>query len=235
MQEMCDFFYKASISGVGIRNGDKYKHVMENTSFSVNVLGGKTGTAAEMIISDCNVAEINRIISGDMNFTAESAAFPLSSSTNFIDDASKAVISRSTEYVKTMVAKRNAIHVRTDSANAYITKHQKFWANPVTGIDSSGKLQLGNWECLRDAGNGNQDFCVGSKYAEFGFEFDITAGTDWPYSGVFWPAGKGATKDIFIEWGGGCRTAWIDITVNGEKVFHDGNCDSHQSIFGSKP
>ena len=71
MQEMCDFFYKASISGVGISNSDKYKHVMENTSFSVNVLGGKTGTAAEMIISDCNVAEINRIIAGDMKFMAE--------------------------------------------------------------------------------------------------------------------------------------------------------------------
>ncbi len=61
---------------------------MENTSFSVNVLGSKTGNAEEMIISDCNVAEINRIIAGDMNFTSESAAFPLSYSTNFIDDGS---------------------------------------------------------------------------------------------------------------------------------------------------
>ena len=75
---------------------------------------------------------------------------------------------------------------------------------------------------------------VEGKYAEFGFEFDITAGTDWPYSGVFWPAGNGAVSDIFIEWGGGCRTAWIDITVDGKKVFHDGNCDSHSSAFGSK-
>lgn len=226
--------WKASISGVGFSNTDKYKHIMENTSYSVFVIGGKTKTAAELIISDGNLAAINKIIADDMNFTSESAAFPLSYSTNFIDDASKAVISRSTEYVKTTVAKRNAIHVKTDSANAYVTKHQKFWAKPVTGIDSSGKLQLGNWECLRDAGNGNQDFWIGSKYAEFGFEFDITAGTDWPYSGVFWPAGNGAASDILIEWGGGCRTAWIDITVDGKKVFHDGNCDSHNSAFGSK-
>jgi len=133
-----------------------------------------------------------------------------------------------------MYAPSTAIHVITDSANAYVTKHQKFWAKPVTGIDSSGKLQLGNWECLRDAGNGNQDFWIGSKYAEFGFEFDITAGTDWPYSDKFWSMENGAVSDILIEWGGGCRTAWIDITVDGKKVFHDGNCDSHNSAFGSK-
>ena len=226
--------WKASISGVGFSNTDKYKHIMENTSYSVFVIGGKTKTAAELIISDGNLAAINKIIADDMNFTSESAAFPLSYSTNFIDDASKAVISRSTEYVKTTVAKRNAIHVITDSANAYVTKHQKFWAKPVTGIDSSGKLQLGNWECLRDAGNGNQDFWIGSKYAEFGFEFDITAGTDWPYSDKFWSMENGAVSDILIEWGGGCRTAWIDIIVDGKKVFHDGNCDSHNSAFGSK-
>ena len=93
---------------------DLRKLDMENTSYSVFVIGGKTKIAAELIISDGNLAAINKIIADDMNFTSESAAFPLSYSTNFIDDASKAVISRSTEYVKTTVAKRNAIHVKTD-------------------------------------------------------------------------------------------------------------------------
>ncbi len=85
-----------------------------------------------------------------------------------------------------------------------------------------------------NAGNGNQDFWIGSKYAKFCFEFDITAGTDWPYSDKFWSMENVAVGDILIEWGGGCRTAWIDITVDGKKVFHDGNCDSHNSAFGSK-
>lgn len=232
--ENVEAVWNASVSGVGFSNADKYKHVMENTDFSVFVVGGKTGTAAELIVSNGDLTHINKIIAEDMNFTSESAAFPLSYSTNFIDDGSSAVVSRSTEYVRTDVTKRGAIHVRTDSANMYSTKHQKFWAKPVTGIDSNGKLKLGDWECLRDASNGNQDFWIGSKYAEFGFEFDITAGTDWPYSGTFWPVGKGAASDIFIEWGGGCRTAWIDITVDGKKVFHDGNCDSHHSAFGSR-
>lgn len=226
--------WKASVGGNGFTNTDKYKHIMDSTSFSVFVLGGKTGTAAELINTKCNLNEINAIISKDMNFNAESASFPLSYSTNFIDDGSKAVISRSTEYVKTIVARRNPIHVRTDTANWYVTKHQKFWARPVIGIDSNGRLKLGEWTCLRNAEGGNQDFYIGSRYAEFGFEFDITGGTDWPYSDVFWTAEKGAVNDIFIEWGGGCRTATIDIMVDDVKVFHDGNCSSHKSRFGSK-
>jgi len=234
MKEDMEVKWKASVGDTGFNNTDKYKHIWESTDFSVYVLGGKTEVAADLILSEGKLEDINKIIAGDMNFKTESAAFPISYSTNFIDDASQAVISRSTEYVKTTVERRGAIHVRTDSANAYVTKHQKFWARPVTGIESNGKLQLGDWKCLCDAGSGNQEFMVEGKYAEFGFEFDITAGTDWPYSDVFWPAGNGAVSDIFIEWGGGCRTAWIDITVDGKKVFHDGNCDSHSSAFGSK-
>ena len=226
--------WKASVNGVGINNDNKYKSIMENTSCSVFVLGGTTAVASELMCSENNLANINKIIAGDMNFTATSAAFPLSYSTNFIDDGSKAVVSRSTDYVKTSVTKRNDIHVKTDTAYMYSTKHQKFWARPIVGIESDGKFKLGGWECLRDASNGNQDFWIGSKYAEFGFEFDITAGTDWPYSNVFWTVDKGAVNEILLEWGGACRTAWFEITVDGNKIFHDGNCDSHKSYFGSK-
>lgn len=226
--------WKASICSTGFKNKNEYKDIMDNTNFSLFVLGGKPGTAAELISSKCTMEEINAIIAKDMDFTAESAAFPIGYSTNFIDDASKAIVTRTTEYVKTLVEKRKNIHITTDTANLYITKHQKFWGRPVIGIDANGNLQLGDWICLRDAGSGNQDFYIGSKYAEFGFEFDITAGTDWPYSDVFWTANQGAVKDIKIEWGGGCRTAWIDIIVDNNKVFHDGNCDSHNSKFGSR-
>ena len=166
-----------------------------------------------------------------MNFTSESAVYPLSYATNFIDDGKKALITRSTEYVKTTVSKREPVHVKTNSATAYITKHQRFWARTITGVDENGAFKLGKWECLRDAGNGNQEFWVGSKYVEFGFEFDITGGTDWPYSDTFWTIGDGAAKEIFIEWGGGCRTANININVNGKDIFHDGNCDGHSRKF----
>ena len=129
------------------------------------------------------------------------------------------------------MTKREPIRVITDTANAYITKHQKFWARPVTGIEDNGTFKLGDWECLKSGGNGNMEFLVDGKYVEFGFEFDITGGTDWPYSDVFWKVSNGVAKKIFINMGGACRTAKIDIEVNGKNVFHDGNCNKHRRKF----
>lgn len=95
-----------------------------------------------------------------------------------------------------------------------------------------GREPGGNWVCLK---NGKdlylaEAFYVSSKYVEFGFEFDITWGTDWPYSNVFWTAAQTeqeAPTDINIEMGGTVRMADIEITVNGKTVVDVTNCDSH--------
>ena len=229
--EEVELAWKGSVNSNGFSNKDEYKHIMDKTSFSVFVLGGTTKAAGELIQSQNNLAEINKIIASDMNFTSESAAYPLSYTTYFIDDGSKALVSRSTDYIKTTMTKREPIRVITDTANAYITKHQKFWARPVTGIEDNGTFKLGDWECLKSGGNGNMEFLVDGKYVEFGFEFDITGGTDWPYSDVFWKVSNGVAKKIFFNMGGACRTAKIDIEVNGKNVFHDGNCDKHRRKF----
>ena len=89
-----------------------------------------------------------------------------------------------------------------------------------------GRQRGGRWVNLT---NGT-DFTVSSKYVEFGFEFDITWGTDWPYSNVFWTAEQSeheTVRDINIEMGGMVRNASISIRVNGNTVVYDGNCDSH--------
>lgn len=219
--------WNASVSGNGIENKNKYKSVMENTTFSVFAYGGSTGTASKLITVTKDIDEVNKIIASDMDFKKGSAACPMSYVTNFIDDGSKASITRSTEYVKTTVEKREQITVKTDPATAYATKHQKFYARPIIGINEDGTLQLGKWEKLMDESTGNQKFKIDGKYAEFGFSFDIVWGTDWPYSNVFWKAEQGAVENIFIEWGGGVRTAWIEITVDDDKVVDNTNCSSH--------
>lgn len=225
---------KNALFGTSSDNKGISKHILNNVDYSVFVLGGKTATAAELIKKDYSIEEIRRIIASDTDFTAESAAFPISYATNFIDDASRAIVTRSTEYVKTTVSKRKEIHFKTDTGSLYITKHQKVWGRPVIGIESDGSFKLGDWKCLVDAGNGNLEQYLPGKYAELGFEFDITAGTDWPYSNMFWTVDKGVAEEVFIDMGGGCRTASIKIFVNGNQIFYDSNCDSHKSKFGSK-
>ena len=126
-----------------------------------------------------------------------------------------------------VLEERSEIHVKIDSANAYVTKHQRLFGRPIVGVDSDGNHQLGNWELIYDGTSGDREFTMSGKYAEFGFEFDIVWGTDWPYSDVFWHQQDGVAEDIFIEFGGTARNAWIQIRVNGSTAVHDSNCDSH--------
>lgn len=217
--------WKASISSYGIENKNEYKHIMSKTQFSIFVYGGSTGIAKKFLNAD--ISKVNEIIAEDMEFKKGSAACVLGYSTNYIDDGKQAQVSHALEYVKTTVSMRKNIRFRTDTANAYATKQQKLYGRPIIGINEDGSFRLGAWEKLLDEGNGNQERTLNGKYAEFGFGFDIVWGTDWPYSSVFWTADKAPAEDIFIEWGGTVRNAWIEIKVNGERVFYDADCDSH--------
>ena len=124
----------------------------------------------------------------------------------YVDDCS----SHSHHYWKTS----NTIKVSISDRGSYTTKERNFYARKAGG----------GWE--RHSQNSGT-FYVSDDYVDFGFEFDISSGTYWPYSGVFWTASNGEAGEIIIEVGGGVRTATIDIYVNGNKIFHDGNCDGH--------
>ena len=65
-----------------------------------------------------------------------------------------------------------------------------------------------------------------TDYVDFGFEFDISGGTTWPYSGEFWHSWDGQAGEITVSIWGGVRSAGIEIKVNGNTVFYDGDCYS---------
>ena len=89
------------------------------------------------------------------------------------------------------------------------------------------------WDVLLDATNGNQEFYIDESagYVEFGFEFDIFWGTDWPYSGVFWTAAQSEeekVEGIYIEMNGTVRDAEIYIYVNDKKVVSENDIWSQE-------
>lgn len=220
--------WKSTVNGTGISNNNKYKEVMESTVYNVYIYGGTTATAAKLITSTKNIDEVNGIIAADINFTKESAAVPLGYCAHYIDDGTKAMISKTSEYVKSHVETRKRIHVSTDSAYGYRTKHQKFYARPIRAVKENGEFELGGWEKLMDESSGDHSFNISGKYVEFGFSFDIVGGTDWPYSDVFWTIDNGVADNISIDWGGTCRMANIEIKVNGSRVVKKSNCSSHR-------
>ncbi len=220
--------WNASIVGNKISNDTKYKSVMDNTTFAVYAYGGSTSTAGELVANTKDISKVNEIIAQDVNFKKGSAAALMGYSTHFLDDGSPAMVKKSTDYVKTTVETRKEVNFKTNNGGAYRCGAQKLYGRPITGVDDKGKLSLGPWEKLMDASTGDQSRKFDGKYAEFGFSLDIVAGTNWPYSGVFWTLDKGAAEDIEITWGGTVRSVSFSIKVNGNQIFSDSDCDSHQ-------
>lgn len=113
-------------------------------------------------------------------------------------------------------SKYREISVKISNSGAYIIKSQALY----------GRQPGGQWVNLGNAKN----FNVSTVYTEFGYEFDIVWGTDWPYSNVFWNAEKSEQEDvrnIEISTGGTVRWSNITIKVNGSTVFEDSGCSSH--------
>ena len=120
--------------------------------------------------------------------------------------------------------KENKIRVRIEKTGFYSNNHTRLYARKAGDT---------KWDILFDGANGDHEFYIDESkgYAEFGFEFDITWGTDWPYSDVFWTAAdseREKVEDIYIYMGGYSTSATIDIYVNDEEVVSEGNFSSHE-------
>lgn len=218
--------WNASVSATEIKAEGKYKEIMENTKYSICAYGGNSDTVGELMESR-TLGEVNKALKADLQFSAKTPAVPLSYCTNFLDDATKATVNRTTDYVSTTYQVRKPITFEVDSASLWCEKYQHLYGRKITGIDDNGKLILGNWEEIdNNKGDVKRNDIPGS-YAEFGFEVDVRGGTDWPYSNVFWRANNGVVNNIKIETGGTCRMANVKISVNGNEVFNKKNCDSH--------
>ena len=117
----------------------------------------------------------------------------------------------------------------------YHAKNVKLYGRKCLGVDDYGDWILGDWEliCSEDSLHGctGYGYNITGDYFSFAFSFDITWGTDFPYSGVFLDENsRFFAKDwheLNIEIGGAVRTASIEIDVDNNVLFEDYNCSSH--------
>lgn len=213
---------EASISNNG------FTQTAVSAMYSIYVIGGSSGNKLAYISNTDNVNEANKIINSELSYNKNLTAVPLSYKMNYLKDGSQVAANKDTESENVVTQTRKQIKITFDPATAYDTKRYVLYAKPITGVNSDGSYKLGNWECLRDDNSTkNKTIYVSGKYAEFAFAFDITLGTDWPYNGIFWKADMAAPENMYIEWGGGVRHAWIEITVDGNLVVDESNCSSH--------
>ena len=117
----------------------------------------------------------------------------------------------------------------------YHAKNVKLYGRKCLGIDDNGNWILGSWELLNLEesfhGGTETSFDIPGVYVSFAFSFDITWGTDFPYSGVFLDENsRFFAKDwheLNIEIGGAVRTASVVMNLDDQGLFADYNCSSH--------
>ena len=114
-------------------------------------------------------------------------------------------------------------------------KNVKLYGRKCLGVDDYGDWILGDWEliCSEDSLHGctGYGYNITGDYFSFAFSFDITWGTDFPYSGVFLdqssPCFASDWNELNIEIGGGVRTASVVMNLDDNGLFADYNCSSH--------
>ena len=117
----------------------------------------------------------------------------------------------------------------------YHAKNVKLYGRKCLGVDDYGDWILGNWEliCSEDSLHGctGYGYNITGDYFSFAFSFDITWGTDFPYSGVFLdqssPCFASDWNELNIEIGGAVRTASVVMNLDDQGLFADYNCSSH--------
>ena len=114
----------------------------------------------------------------------------------------------------------------------YHAKNIKFYGRRIIGVDDNAEYIYGNWEQINEteALHGGDAVAnqINGHYGEYAFSFDITWGTDFPYSGVFWKSVYDTNgNDIEIILGGTCRMANVDILIGNMSVVNESNCSAH--------
>ena len=216
----------SGISADGIANTERY--IIENTRYKVFELSAK---GYELVEDTDDLNKVNTILKSASETSDMSSLMPLRYRAVFVTDKGAAVGKLSADFYTVKIKEKRRTRVKIDAPSAYSIKHSDFYARPITGIDDNGIFELGDWECISSSSGRDAEFYVDSNYAEYGYAFDIVWGTDWPYANTFWAQKNGFAEDIFIELGGTVRNASIKIRVNGDQIFFDSNCDSHENIF----
>ena len=117
----------------------------------------------------------------------------------------------------------------------YHATNVKLYGRKIIRVEQDGSFTLGAWELLNPITSFNGflindvRFDISGTYVAFAFSFDITWGTDFPFSDIFWDDIYNTDWDfINIEMDGMCRTANIRIDVGFYGRIHVQNLQAHK-------
>ena len=126
--------------------------------------------------------------------------------------------------------------VYIENLGGYHAKDVKLYGRKIIKVDKNANFILGDWELLytKASFHGSDivsypSFEINGAYVAFAFSFDVTWGTDYPFSRVFWDDIYNTSwKYIDISMRGTCRMVEVEIKLGKETVAHEENCSSHK-------
>ncbi len=126
-------------------------------------------------------------------------------------------------------------NVKISNQGLYHAKSSKLYGKRIVDVDKkTGEFILSDWECISNFSlDGYKDvsFKISSTYVAFAYSYDITWGTNFPYSGIFFnDINNIFGDDINITLTGCVRNAGITIKVGQKTVVDEINCSSHSEF-----
>jgi hypothetical protein len=127
--------------------------------------------------------------------------------------------------------KNKQVHIRFSHRGLYVANESILYARQIVGVNEDGTYQIGPWECISHRYNvcycEDKQITLPGEYVAFAYSYDVSLGTDWPFSRPFWNNTVSPAKNIQIVITGAVRTPEIRIAVNGTTVYFHDNLPAH--------
>lgn len=117
--------FKALIKGQTIEAGSEFEHIVDNSSFSVVVLGGDAQEHNRLITT--NYSDIREVIKNNATFSLKNPGYPISYSSTFLKDNALAAVHNSTDYVETTSTEYTGGKIILDHSGAYVAQFDVQW------------------------------------------------------------------------------------------------------------
>ena len=132
------------------------------------------------------------------------------------------------QWVKWQDMMESYITYQYDNMGIYSVKKTKLYAREIIGLYEDGSYIIGPWKIVYTNTGEDEKVKIPGDCVMFAFSYDITWGTDFPYSGIFWNKPDERVNRIQICTWGEVRTPGINILVNKEKIYSAYNLPAHK-------
>ncbi|WDV45157.1 thiol-activated cytolysin family protein [Clostridiaceae bacterium M8S5] len=117
--------FKALIKGQKIEANTEFERIINNSSFTVVVLGGDSQEHHKLITTDFE--KIRKIIKDNATFSLKNPGYPISYTNTFLKDNSLAVVHNTTDYVETKATEYSKGKIILDHRGAYVARFIVSW------------------------------------------------------------------------------------------------------------